>query len=50
MEKHTGGGVLLLLIIVYVSGFEKFEGINMLQQVQDFFYAVYDLKVAIFGQ
>lgn len=41
--------VWYLLLLVYVSGFEKFEGINMLQQVQDFYYAVYPLKSLLLG-
>ena len=48
-EKSRWCWAIYLLILIYLSGFEKFEGINVLQQVQDFFYGVYDLKVAVFG-
>lgn len=47
IEKN---GAIFLLFILYISSFEKFEGINMMKQVQDFFYATYDLKVFFFGR
>lgn len=40
---------LFLLIPLYVNSFEKFEGINVLQQVQDFYYAVFSLKEMLIG-
>ena len=40
---------LYLLLLLYVNSFEKFEGINVLQQVQDFYYVVYSLKEMLLG-
>lgn len=37
--------VVFLMVVLYISGFEKFEGINVLQQVQDFYYTTYNVWV-----
>ena len=38
-----------LLIILYLSMFHKFEGINYLPQVEEFYYAVYGFKTFLLG-
>ncbi len=40
---------MFLMIIFYCSIFEKFEGINYVDQVREFYYRVYNLKTSIFG-
>ena len=47
--KNKTSLVWYLLLLVYVSGFKKFEGCRMLPQVQDFYYAIYPLKRMLFG-
>ncbi len=36
-----------LMIILYCSMFEKFEGINYVDQVREFYYRIYDIKTAL---
>lgn len=42
--------VIFLVFILYVSSFEKFQGLNYLEQVERFYYATYDLKEWILGR
>ncbi len=35
---------LFILLILYISTFEKFEGLNFPEQVTDFYYTTYDIK------
>ena len=41
--------IVFIVLVLYVASFEKFEGINYLNQVQDFFYQTYDLKELLLG-
>lgn len=40
--------IVPLMIIVYIAGFEKFWALHWIQEVQDFFYASYDLFAMFF--
>lgn len=42
--------VIFLVFILYVASFEKFQGLNYLEQVERFYYATYDLKEFILGR
>ena len=33
-----------ILVILYMSTFEKFEGLNFPEQVTDFYYTTYNIK------
>lgn len=41
--------MVFIILVLYIASFEKFEGINYLNQVQDFFYQTYDLKEFLLG-
>ena len=42
--------VIFLVFVLYVASFEKFQGLNYLEQVERFYYATYDLKEWILGR
>ncbi|MBQ6786569.1 MAG: hypothetical protein IJO85_02475 [Lachnospiraceae bacterium] len=42
--------VIFLVFILYVASFEKFQGLNYLEQVERFYYSTYDLKEWILGR
>lgn len=42
--------VIFLVFVLYAASFEKFQGLNYLEQVECFYYATYDLKEWILGR
>lgn len=42
--------VIFLVFVLYAASFEKFQGLNYLEQVERFYYATYDLKEWILGR
>ncbi|MCM1296450.1 MAG: hypothetical protein NC311_13005 [Muribaculaceae bacterium] len=47
--KTLGGGIVenpapYILLVLYISTFEKFEGLNFPEQVTSFYYTTYDIK------
>lgn len=48
-EKLCKNPMLFILLILYISTFEKFEGLNFPEQVTDFYYTTYNIKCWLLG-